>query len=184
MGQFHWKYKTDYKRRNLANGGYVVESVRTEIPQKIRISRYYDLTQRDIEEILIHEMIHYYLCYTGCTEKNKHGHSFQKLSREITRKSNYRITVKYEGEFGKITRKTDKVYYYVTFKANGKEYFSRVSKPFMDRLRKEGFGNKVVTNLEFFQTKDIVMDKYRQMTSRLSTISVACLPIKHKIKVK
>ena len=39
----------------------------------IRISIYYECTEREFQETLLHEMIHYYIAYHNITDTSSHG---------------------------------------------------------------------------------------------------------------
>lgn len=52
---------------------------RTKETYTIKISAYYDLTEREYQNTLLHEMIHYYIIYTGCKETSPHGPEFRSM---------------------------------------------------------------------------------------------------------
>lgn len=100
-----------------------------EIPDKITISKYYDRTEKEICETLIHEMIHYYLSINNIARNcDPHGYYFIRLAKEISKKSDYEISV-HSSSVGKISlnAKRGKVHKFVVFKYNGKLYMSKIA---------------------------------------------------------
>ena len=60
--------------------------------ETIEISGNYDYTESQFRDILVHEMIHYYLLYEGIDTKCRHGKEFKKMSREFNFKYGMNIT--------------------------------------------------------------------------------------------
>lgn len=58
----------------------------------IEISDNYDYTEYQLKNILVHEMIHYYLTYMGLDIKCHHGKEFNKMSNEFNKKYGMNIT--------------------------------------------------------------------------------------------
>ena len=50
----------------------------------ISISTYYALNKEEIDDVLIHEMIHYYIAYTGQKDTSAHGVIFRQMMDDIT----------------------------------------------------------------------------------------------------
>lgn len=49
----------------------------------IKVSEYYDMPEREYHNVLLHEMIHYYIAYSGVTDTSPHGKVFRKLMGEL-----------------------------------------------------------------------------------------------------
>ncbi|MGN1263779.1 MAG: SprT-like domain-containing protein [Prevotella sp.] len=49
---------------------------RRVVENVIKLSSYYDATERDYDNILLHEMIHYYISYSGRRDNSMHGRLF------------------------------------------------------------------------------------------------------------
>lgn len=64
---------------------------------EIRISNQFDLTQTEIEDVVIHEMIHYYIAYFGIADTSAHGKVFRKMMQEINAKFGRNITISSRG---------------------------------------------------------------------------------------
>ncbi|MCR5078104.1 MAG: SprT-like domain-containing protein [Prevotella sp.] len=59
----------------------------------ISVSTYYNLTQDQIDDVLIHEMIHYSIAYTGLKDTSAHGTVFQGMMDSINRRFGRHITI-------------------------------------------------------------------------------------------
>ena len=59
----------------------------------IRLSNYYDLSERDFQNVLLHEMIHYHIAYTGVKDTSPHGVVFRRKAEAFNRKYGWNIKV-------------------------------------------------------------------------------------------
>ena len=59
----------------------------------ISISNYYKLTTEQIDDVLIHEMIHYSIAYTGLKDTSSHGIVFRGMMDKINRTFGRHITI-------------------------------------------------------------------------------------------
>ena len=59
----------------------------------ISISNYYKLTTEQIDDVLIHEMIHYSIAYTGLKDTSAHGVVFRGMMDKINRSFGRHITI-------------------------------------------------------------------------------------------
>ena len=50
---------------------------------RISMTDYYDFTPIQFEDILVHEMIHYYLAYFGIDKSCSHGREFKKMAERL-----------------------------------------------------------------------------------------------------
>lgn len=58
----------------------------------IKISNVYDYTVEQFESLIVHEMIHYYLAYTGEDMRCRHGKAFKKMAKDFNLKYGLNIT--------------------------------------------------------------------------------------------
>ena len=61
-------------------GGWFDKTVYDPI---IFITDYYDFTESQFTDILVHEMIHYYLAYTGQDRSCRHGKKFKEMAERL-----------------------------------------------------------------------------------------------------
>ena len=59
----------------------------------IRISNYYDMTERQFQNVLLHEMIHYSITYTGMKDTAPHGVVFRGMAEAKKKKYGWDINV-------------------------------------------------------------------------------------------
>ena len=59
----------------------------------ISVSNYYKLTTEEIDDVLIHEMIHYSIAYTGLKDTSAHGIVFRGMMDKINHTFNRHITI-------------------------------------------------------------------------------------------
>ena len=59
----------------------------------ISVSNYYKLTTEQIDDVLIHEMIHYTIAYTGLKDTSPHGIVFRGMMDKINRTFDRHITI-------------------------------------------------------------------------------------------
>ena len=59
----------------------------------IRISIYYDCTEREFQETLLHEMIHYYIVYKRIPDTSSHGSAFRGMMNRLNSQYGWNISV-------------------------------------------------------------------------------------------
>ena len=59
----------------------------------IRISTYYNMSERQVQNILLHEMIHYSIAYRGLKDSSAHGIVFRGMMEVLNHKHGWEITV-------------------------------------------------------------------------------------------
>lgn len=62
----------------------------------IRLSGLYDLDERTLQDVIIHEMIHYYIAWSGIKDTSAHGEQFRAIMREINAKYGRNISIRYK----------------------------------------------------------------------------------------
>lgn len=60
----------------------------------IFITDYYDFTEGQFKDIMVHEMIHYYLAYFGLDKSCSHGRKFKKMAKRLNQSFNLNVTKK------------------------------------------------------------------------------------------
>ncbi|WP_277043232.1 SprT-like domain-containing protein [Prevotella multiformis] len=59
----------------------------------LSVSTYYELTEEQTDDVLIHEMIHYSIAYTGLKDTSPHGVIFRSMMEKINRRFGRHVTV-------------------------------------------------------------------------------------------
>lgn len=65
---------------------------------RLKISTGFDLAQEELEDVVIHEMIHYYIAYRNLPDSSVHGETFRRIMDTINQKYGRHITVRHHGE--------------------------------------------------------------------------------------
>lgn len=62
------------------------------------ISVHYDLPESEVEDTIIHEMIHYYIYVNGIKDTSAHGKEFRKMMDDINRRDGRHISISHRRE--------------------------------------------------------------------------------------
>ena len=73
--------------------------------REIRISDYFDFTEEQLRNILVHEMIHYYIAYNHIEDDAAHGIEFTKIASKLNAEYGLNITEKIDAS--ELTRSED-----------------------------------------------------------------------------
>lgn len=133
-----------------------------ETPLHIDISKYYKRSQHDIDTTLIHEMIHYYICFMGMKDNGKHGMIFKGMAREISEKSEFKITVT-SSSYGLETLKK-KSYKVMVFNHKGRRCVAKISNNFDYKYFIKQYKFEDVT---VFYASNQELDNFRESRSTL-----------------
>ena len=60
--------------------------------ETLEISDFYEYTSDQLRDIVVHEMIHYYLYYIGEDVRLKHGKSFMRMARQLNQSYGLHVT--------------------------------------------------------------------------------------------
>ena len=58
----------------------------------ISMTDYYDFTEKQFRDIMVHEMIHYYLAYLGIDRRCSHGKKFKEMAERLNKTYHLNIT--------------------------------------------------------------------------------------------
>lgn len=62
---------------------------------RLKISTSFDLTEEELEDVIIHEMIHYYIAWRGLHDSSVHGETFRRIMGTINQKYGRHISVRH-----------------------------------------------------------------------------------------
>ncbi|MBQ0093075.1 MAG: SprT-like domain-containing protein [Bacteroidales bacterium] len=65
---------------------------------RLKISTGFDLPQEELEDVVIHEMIHYYIAYRNLSDTSVHGETFRRIMETVNQKYDRHITVRHHGD--------------------------------------------------------------------------------------
>lgn len=64
---------------------------------RLKISTGFDLPEDELEDVVIHEMIHYYIAFNKLRDTSVHGENFRRIMETINVKYGRHITVRHRG---------------------------------------------------------------------------------------
>lgn len=76
-----------YRRERLPDGSWRFHTF------QFRISNLIDRSEREIEDTILHEMIHYYILYNQMQDTSPHGDLFKRFMNSINRRFNRNISI-------------------------------------------------------------------------------------------
>lgn len=82
IGRLQYKPVRDWRGRTVRREDFV-----------IRISTRFDLPEAEVEDTLIHEMIHYWIAWKGIQDTSTHGREFRRLMKEINERHGRHLTI-------------------------------------------------------------------------------------------
>ena len=113
---------------------------------KLSMSTYYDMTEQQAKSVLLHEMIHYIIGYTGLKDTSPHGVVFRGMMDNLNRKYGWDIRVMTSTKGWKVSErvaekkkaKGPQTYLMLAIELkDGKFYLSRVNPGFARRIEKQ-----------------------------------------------
>ena len=75
----------------------------------MRIITMFDLTEREQEDVVIHEMIHYYIAYKGLKDSSTHGKLFREWMDRINADYGRNITVRHKTAPGTVNPRSQEI---------------------------------------------------------------------------
>lgn len=149
-----------YKRRRKWFG-------KTELYDfRLRINTRIDLPEQEVEDIIIHEMIHYYIGYNQLKDTSAHGQLFRKIMNEINSKYGRHVTVSHRSTKEQREALLDKRSHYrviavVTFHdgRTGIKVLPRISGRILYYYNNV-LANREVKDIQLYLTNNIFFNRY------------------------
>ena len=85
--------KVDYTKKRTLHG---IENCNF----KMRFSNRYDISEDELIDIIIHEMIHLYILYFNINDSSPHGQVFRKMMNDINARFGRHITISHKAQKG------------------------------------------------------------------------------------
>jgi hypothetical protein len=85
LGRLQYKPVRDWRGRIVRREDFV-----------LRISTRFDLPEAEVEDTLIHEMIHYFIAWKGLKDTSTHGRLFREMMKEINERHGRHITISHK----------------------------------------------------------------------------------------
>lgn len=141
---------------------------------KISMSTYYDMTDRQAKSVLLHEMIHYVIGYTGLRDTSSHGVVFRGMMDNLNRKHGWDIRVMTSTKGWKVNEQMKKkkqsqgpqTYCMLAIEMrDGKHFLSRVNPRFVASIERQLIGLREVSAHQWYTTEESYFEEYPQVRS-------------------
>ena len=161
LGQMSFKRATRWERTKLYDF-------------KISMSTYYDMTNRQAKSVLLPEMIHYIIGYTGLKDTSSHGIVFRGMMDNLNRKYGWEIKVMTSTKGWKVSEqvkekkaaKGPQTYLMLAIEMNdGRHYLSRVNPSFAHRLQGQLVNVQEIRSHQWYTTMESYFEEYPQVRS-------------------
>lgn len=122
----------------------------------IKVSDYYQMEEHDYQQTLLHEMIHYYISYTGARDTSAHGRLFRQLAARINEVGGWRITVSSRTEqYAVRNQKPSAQYLLIAIKTtDGHHYLSVVNPDYRSYVDRQAIRSPQIEEYRFVVTTD------------------------------
>lgn len=133
---------------------------------KLRISTFYDLPEQEVEDTIIHEMIHYYIGLNKLKDTSSHGKLFRQIMNSINERHGRHLTISHKAtkeqrEQAVNHRRKWNVVAVITFKdgKTGIKVLPRIKERILH------YHNNVITNIkvksiQLYMSSDVFFNKY------------------------
>ena len=141
---------------------------------KLSMSTYYDMTEQQAKSVLLHEMIHYIIGYTGLKDTAPHGVVFRGMMDNLNRKYGWDIRVMTSTKGWKVSErvaekkkaKGTQTYLMLAIELkDGKFYLSRVNPGFARRIEKQLPMVRELRSHRWYTTQESYFEDYPQVRS-------------------
>lgn len=141
---------------------------------KLSISTYYDMTDKQAKSVLLHEMIHYIIGYTGLKDTSSHGIVFRGMMDSLNRKYGWDIRVMTSTKGWKVSERVKEknkakgpqtyLMLAITMK-DGKHFLSRVNPGFARRIELGIKCAREISSYRWYTTQESYFDDFPQVRS-------------------
>ena len=141
---------------------------------KLSMSTYYDMTEQQAKSVLLHEMIHYIIGYTGLKDTSPHGVVFRGMMDNLNRKYGWDIRVMTSTKGWKVSErvaekkkaKGPQTYLMLAIELkDGKFYLSRVNPGFARRIEKQLPMVRELRSHRWYTPQESYFEDYPQVRS-------------------
>ena len=141
---------------------------------KLSMRTYYEMTDRQAKSVLLHEMIHYIIGFTGLKDTAPHGIVFRGMMDNLNRKYGWDIRVMTSTKGWKVSEwaeerqkaKGPQIYLMLAIEMqDGKHYLSRVNPSFARRIESKLALVRELRSHRWYTTHEPYFEDYPQVRS-------------------
>lgn len=149
-------------RFHYLKNAFGVKKVKSPV---ISISIIYDLPQDVVEDVLIHEMIHYYILVKKLKDTSMHGVVFRREMERINTTYNRNITITLKNtdiDYSQDTQR--KMHFVCVFKhTDGRTMFAPTTKSSFRKLWKQMETATAITEIKWYLTNNPYFNRFRHV---------------------
>ncbi|MBQ0005923.1 MAG: SprT-like domain-containing protein [Alistipes sp.] len=86
LGKMEYKTRRDFFGFKISHYGF-----------RLKISIGFDLPEDVMEDVVLHEMIHYYIAFCGIRDSSAHGNAFRRIMETVNRQYGRHVSVSHRG---------------------------------------------------------------------------------------
>jgi hypothetical protein len=122
----------------------------------IKVSEFYDIPERECQQTLLHEMIHYYIAFTGAKDTSPHGRLFRELMMRLNAVGAWHITVSSRTGQYQVRQQAAEAQYLLMLLTtkDGKHYISVVNPSFRKFIERQASQSLQVTTCQWVVSRD------------------------------
>lgn len=162
--------KVEYKGRR---GLFGLVSGNTDF--RIKISTCFDLPQEELEDVVIHEMIHYYIAWHNIKDSSTHGKIFRNIMEQLNGRYGRHVTVSHKSKGGQMPARRHKPgrrYLCITTFRNGIRYVTVAADTKVLTLHRLFSRCPDITGIQWYGSTDPFFDRYpRSRTPKVYKIT-------------
>ena len=121
----------------------------------IKISQYYNLSKREIQNVLLHEMIHFHISFKGIRDTAPHGEVLHKLMDTLNSRYGWeiRVSAKHSATRQAADRQDKKRLVLALTTTNGRRYLTVVNGNYKEKIEKKiGLATNVKAHRWFYSS--------------------------------
>ncbi len=158
---------TSYKRKRKLLGG------ERKYDFSLRFSTCFDLTESEWDDVIIHEMIHYYIGSRQIRDTSAHGAVFRKMMTDINLRFHRNITISMrKAHLASTGQTTSPVYFCVIRLRDGRTGVISVAKTRIFEIHRRIAMLVSAESIKWYVSRDEYFARFRRRRS-LRTISIA-----------
>lgn len=132
----------------------------------IKISGHFDMPEKEYQNVLLHEMIHYYIAYNRIKDTSPHGEKFRAIMKRLNEEGGWDIRISGKvAQYGVVEKAAERrpriVVAMVT--GDGKRYLSVVQRSAVSKVEAAIRRTEAITSHEWFVTTDAYFRDFPQV---------------------
>ena len=156
VGRLQYRPVRDWRGRTVRREDFV-----------LRISTRFDLPEAEVEDTLIHEMIHYWIAWKGIKDTSTHGREFRLIMKEINALHDRHLTISHKStpeEQDRDTRVRDH-WFCVSQLADGRTAITVAASTYVSRIRRAFRWSPTVRSQTWYTSTDPWFNRFPRCRS-------------------